>query len=242
MTVIMAKFCGFCFKLAPKMISAKDISVIIPVAPGEVTLPRILGDLEDYLPLAQWILVGPQAPEFYRGKWVKSTLDYGQQLNEGAWAATRPFLWFLRPEVRLDEEVIDSLLAALTDQPAVLHYFVLRYLSDGPPLMWVNELGSWVRSQLMGVPVGNQGFCLSRENFEVVGGYPEAATYGEDHLFIWRARQKGIRFHCTGTVLKVSAYRYGETGWTRLTLRGTGRWARQAVPEYLKWITGWRWP
>lgn len=205
------------------MISFKDISIVIPVGPKEDALEKLLADLRPVKKDAEIITVkGSQR---------------ARQLNEGARKATREFLWFLHADSRLSSKTLGALLKSLNNDSHALHYFNLRFLPDGPPLMRINEIGCWIRSRILGIPFGDQGFVLSKENFERIGGCPENVPYGEDHLFIWRARQKGIRLRCTGASLYTSARRYAETGWTKLTWDYARRWTHQAWPEWKKtWV------
>lgn len=200
--------------------SLRDISIIIPVGPGEKALPELLSDLEFVKQEAEIIIINGAAR--------------ARQLNEGARKATRDYIWFLHADSRLTPKTIHALLRSLEKNPEALHYFNLRFLSDGPPLMFLNEIGCWIRSRILGVPFGDQGFCLSKKNFGRIGSFPEDVACGEDHLFVWRARQKGIRLRCTGAVLKTSARRYADTGWAKLTWTYAHRWTRQAWPEWKK--------
>ncbi|HBF12433.1 MAG TPA: glycosyl transferase family 2 [Deltaproteobacteria bacterium] len=202
------------------MITFKDISIIIPVGPVETALEALLKDLRPIENEAERIVVrGASRPK---------------QQNDGARKATRDFLWFLHADSRLTSKTLDALLKSLSNDPHALHYFNLRFLKDGPPLMYINEIGCWIRSHVLGIPFGDQGFCLSKMNFERLGGFPEEAPYGEDHLFVWRAKQKGVSLRCTGVSLYTSARRYAETGWAKLTWAYARRWTRQALPEWKK--------
>ncbi len=169
-----------------------------------------------------------------RIRWVRSKKGRALQMNAGARATKKKFLWFLHADSRLEEHAISSLVKALRRDEEALYYFELQFLSDGPSWMFINEFGCWLRSRVMGVPFGDQGFCLSRAQFEKIGGFPVGADYGEDHLFVWRARQQGLRLRCTGAVLQTSARRYAQTGWAKLTWQYAHRWSRQAFPEWLK--------
>ncbi len=224
----------------------EDVAVIIPLAPQEEAWTSLLPDLRD-LPLkSEIILVSPEAAPLElksfetdlrlagRVRWVHSKPGRALQLNAGAKVTKKPFLWFLHADSQLTPRSIVALRRGLERAPGALHYFNLRFLPDGPPLMRVNEVGCWVRSRLMGVPFGDQGFCIARKNFEAIGGFPEGSSYGEDHLFIWRARQKGVTLRCTGEALLTSARRYQENGWLQLTWSYAHRWVRQAVPEWFR--------
>jgi rSAM/selenodomain-associated transferase 1 len=100
--------------------------------------------------------------------------------------------------------------------------------------MFINEIGCWIRSRLLGLPFGDQGFCLSRIHFERIGGFPEDVAYGEDHVFVWRAKQNGIALKAIKAILKTSARRYRDQGWLKTTLLFYKLWTRQARAERKK--------
>lgn len=202
------------------MVTFKDISIVIPVGPQEDALEALLKDLRPIENDVEWIVV--------RGS------SRAKQLNKGARKATRDFLWFLHADSRFSHNTLEALLRSLRNNPHALHYFNLRFLPGGPPLMFINEIGCRIRSRILGVPFGDQGFAVSKEIFETLGGFPENIPYGEDHLFVWCARQKNIRLRCTGVSLYTSARRYAETGWAKLTWAYARRWTRQAWPEWKK--------
>ena len=221
-----------------------ETSVIIPISRKETAWKQLLPDLGSLPVGSEIILVGPERPKpsprsYMNGtatkvRWVTSRENRGRQLNLGARAAKNKFLWFLHADSRLTPGSLASLGRSLRKKPNALHYFTLNFLRDGPPLMFINSIGCWVRSRIMGVPFGDQGFCLNRENFKALRGFPVDSGYGEDHLFLWKARQKGIPLRSTGAVLKTSARRYAVEGWGNVTAQYAGRWLQQAFPEYLK--------
>ncbi len=202
------------------MIDYQNISIIIPVSPQETELQNLQRDLEPISSQAE-ILVIPGNSR-------------AQQLNQGATRAQRKFLWFLHADSRFTKDTTTALLHALNNHPEALHYFRLRFLPDGPPLMFLNELGCRIRSNLIGAPFGDQGFCISRENFARCGGFTEDVAYGEDHVFVWKAHQHGIDVRPTGGSILTSARRYREQGWLNTTWRYHRMWTAQAKPEKLK--------
>lgn len=190
---------------------------MIPVGSGENQLQKLLEDLEPVAKVAEVMTV--------KGS------HRACQLNEGARKAERGFLWFLHADSRIEQSSLESLLQSLNGDPEALHYFDLRFLKEGPSLMRLNEIGCRIRSRLMDLPFGDQGFSLSRENFERIGGFPEEVPYGEDHVFVWRARQNRIRVRSTNSPLQTSARKYREQGWWRTTRLHWQMWRRQARPE-----------
>jgi hypothetical protein len=129
------------------------------------------------------------------------------------------------------------LRAALEAQPAALCYFDLEF-EDGPRLMLLNEWGVRIRSRLLGMPFGDQGLALGKQEFESLGGFSLGAPYGEDHLLVWTARRRGMRLMPVGSRLGTSARAYREGGWGRTTARRLGLTVRQALPEAWSWL--WR--
>ena len=214
-----------------------NLSVIVPVAPDEKAWKQLCLDLRDLPQESEIIFAGPTRPQEklnHRIKWIDSEQGRAKQLNAGAQAATKKFLWFVHADSRFETDTMQALEDALKKQPQALHYFHLAFLSDGPPWMFINEIGCRIRSQRMGLPFGDQGFCLSRENFECMGAFPENVDYGEDHVFIWRAHQKKIPLRCTQAYLKTSARKYAKEGWLKTTLLYYKLWTRQAKAEKQK--------
>lgn len=218
-----------------------DISVIVPLAPGEDAWRGLARDLEAGLPRETEILFAGAGPdsrspgEAARARWVDAgRAGRGRQLNAAARAARGRWLWFLHADSRLGPGAFDALRTALAapDAERALHYFDLRFRDDGPRLMRVNETGAWVRSRFLGLPFGDQGLCLAREAFERLGGYREDAPYGEDHLLVWAARAAGLRVLPAGAAIETSARKYRERGWWRTTCRhGVLTW-KQALPSF----------
>lgn len=219
-----------------------QVSVIVPVGPGERAWVGLLEGLAR-LPGATEILfcgTEPKAPRellaFGRARWVSSPAGRAVQQNTGARAARGRFVWFLHADSVLSPDALPALERALAKAPSALHYFDLRFLEDGPALMKINEAGCWLRSRVLGIPYGDQGFCIERSRFLELGGFPEDAPYGEDHLFLWKARYAGIEPRSVGATLRTSARKYRERGWASLTARYASILAEQAIPEGVKLV------
>ena len=218
--------------------SLKNLSIIIPLGPDEDQLAPLLADLAPLSAETEIILVFCGGEE--RGgdnrplRWLRSEQGRAIQQNVGARAATGEFLWFLHADSRVTPEVLAALERSLDQAPKALHYFHLKFKADGPWGMRLNEAGAWFRSTILGVPFGDQGFCLRKDSFVRIGGFNEQAAFGEDHLLVWQARQAGIKLRCTGAALLTSARKYSAQGWGALTLKYQLLWLRQAAPEVLK--------
>ena len=230
------------------MTKASDISIIIPLGPKEDQVHLLLGDLAILSDIAEIILVPCAVNTSYqqqimnhgplrnRIRWVPSKQGRAIQQNAGARAARHQFLWFLHADTRLTPEALTALRAALATAPNALHYFHLQFIDGGPRRMRMNEWGARFRSQILGLPFGDQGFCLHRDRFAEIGGFSEHALYGEDHLLVWSARQAGIRARCTGVPLQTSARKYQQNGWLAVTLKHQFLWIKQALPETYRLI------
>lgn len=223
----------------------RELAVIVPVAPGDTAWVRLMADLKR-LPLESEILfVGPELPpkplkhvfdnlaSSRNVRWLYSPKGRGRQLNAGVKATQKPYLWFLHADSRLTELALPALEQSLQLQPDALHYFNLAFLNDGPALTAINTVGVWLRTHLLGLPFGDQGFCLARQIFETLGGFREDTSYGEDHLLVWQARTQRISLRCTGALIRTSARKYQEYGWCATTLNHLVLTAKQALPEWL---------
>ncbi|BBB26311.1 hypothetical protein [Amphritea japonica] len=219
-----------------------NISVVIPVGPAETNLDPMLrqliymGDASQvifvFCPQSEHLMT--QLPSHQQIKFLTVEAGRATQLNAGAAQVDNGYIWFLHLDSLITNTQWQMLNQSLQRKPDCLHYFDLRFQSDGNGPMWLNSQGANLRSRWLGLPFGDQGFCLSVNQFEKLGGYPVDAPYGEDHLFIWRAHQKRIKLANTGAELSSSARKYAATGWGRLTLIYQLYWIKQALPQL--WI------
>lgn len=229
-----------------------DIAIIIPVGPKDRSWQVLLSDLSTHLgsiaDSVEVIFVGVgerpidfddrvQSLDFKCSvRWIVAQQGRAVQLNLGAQSTNKTFLWFLHADSRVEENALTALARVIHDEEDALYYFDLSFLTDGPRLMKINRIGVWIRSHWMGLPFGDQGFCLKRDLFECLGSFNEDAPYGEDHLLVWEAHHKGIRLRCTGASIQTSARRYREQGWGKATVKTMALTARQALPELVKLI------
>lgn len=158
------------------------------------------------------------------------------QMNAGARIAVGAQLWFLHADSRLDEKTIPALLRRLGQYPDWLLYGELKFLDGATPLMRLNEVGAFLRSRLLGMPFGDQGLCIRKKLFHDLGGYPENVLYGEDHVFVWRARQRAIALRPIEAPIYTSARKYRDRGWLKTTLRHVFLTYKQAWPEFCRLI------
>ena len=221
------------------------LSVIIPVGPDEKEVPSgLLQDLQLLPENSEVIFVGcdqdsqSQFMEKLPAEFLQCYAAPGraQQMNLGAEVAKGRFLWFLHLDSRFNLSLLTNLIENLNKYPERLHYNLLQFVSAGRFPIGLNAHGANLRSRVLCVPFGDQGFALKRELFFKVGQYTVSAPYGEDHLFVWHARQYGLKLFCNPHKLKTSARKYRQQGWIQLTLKYQYLWLRQAFPEALKLI------
>lgn len=223
-----------------------SLSIIVPLGPDEPQWPPLLNQLALLPAASEVILVGddqqqppPQLAQLAEPlrhlKWQWRTTPRGRanQLNGGAAAAGGDYLWFLHADTLLTEDNVTTLQHRLGRYPLRLYYFDLYFSDKSTRWLRLNEWGARLRSNWLGAPFGDQGLCLSRQQFEQLGGYDPDAAYGEDHLLVWHARQQGIRLCRCATPLATSARKYQQRGWGALTLTYQRLWIKQAWPQWL---------
>lgn len=217
-----------------------DVSLIVPVAPGDDAWRTLLGDLETFAGERLVVGTAPEPVDFGAivgarpARWLVSERGRAVQQNAGASAATKPFLWFVHADTRIPPAAFAALSSALVEESRAVHFFDLRFLPDGPRLMTLNEWGARFRSRVLGLPFGDQGLCLPKDLFEALGGFDTEAPYGEDHLLVWAAHRRQIPVVCTGASLQTSARKYREKGWLRTTCRHLALTLRQSLGEWRK--------
>lgn len=179
--------------------SLSKVSVIIPVWHQETELQNLLKDLENTE--AEIIL----SEEGSRAK----------SLNAGAAKATRETLWFIHADSRITASNIKSLNDSLSKSPDALHYFKLKFAEGGLSAWnasWANLRSSW-----FDLPYGDQALCISKQQFELIGAYPEDTPYGEDLLFVRLAKTHNIKVIEIPSFLVSSARKYKTQGWVKTT-------------------------
>lgn len=221
------------------------LSVIIPMAAAEQAWKDLIPDLAGLPPNSEIIFALPQgtapleisAPHpWMQIRQISEGMGRAAQMNAAVRVAEGTQLWFLHADSRLRQETIPALLRCLGQYPDWLLYGDLKFLSDATPLMKINEIGTWVRSHLLGMPFGDQGLCIRRKLFYEIGGYPENVKYGEDHVFVWRARQRGIALRAIEAPIYTSARKYRDRGWFKTTVWHVALTYKQAWPEFCRLV------
>lgn len=189
------------------------ISVIIPLSKDEIQHKELLKTLPNDMEII-----------------LSLETDRASSLNDGAEKAREKYLWFLHADSRLSDNVISSLNKAIEQFPNALLYFDIAF-NDGNFLMRLNQWGANFRSRVLKIPFGDQGFCIRKDLFEKLGGFPQGLAYGEDHMFVRQARQQGIDIQPIGAKLYTSARKYQKHGWLKTTIMHQYMWIKQAVTQ-----------
>ena len=219
------------------------ISVIIPLAPDETAWQSLLDDLARLPDAIEILFVTSENAEILHEtillpekeiRFLESKPGRAAQMNTGAKTAKGKFLWFLHADSKFGHNTLSALLRAIQNHPDSLLYFDLAFLNDASCLMCMNSWGVRFRSRVLKVPFGDQGFCIRKDLFSQLAGFPENLSYGEDHVFVWKAKQHGIAVQPVCAMLYTSARKYKKHGWLKTTCMHQYLWIKQAWPEWKK--------
>jgi uncharacterized protein len=193
----------------------RDCAVCVPVAPGEA--------LGAALRLALRAL---RPGELHWG--APPLLGRAAQMNAQALRSRKAWLLFLHADTGLPAGFA---AVAAQARPGALNYFGLRF--DGGPARaaWNARAAQW-RSRVFGLPFGDQGFLIRRDDFLALGGFDESLPYGEDLDLAVRAWWQGLPRQALPARLHSSARKYARHGWGRTTLRHVADTLRLAVQAH----------
>ena len=221
---------------------AADLTVLVPVGPGDAAWRALLGDLSPLLSAGgRAVLCGTEAAPTVLPNgacWVRSgRANRAAQLNAAAAAARTGRLWCLHADTRLAPAAVRAAVEHASD-PRAVHFLRLHFAADGPALTRLNGWGANLRSRALKMPFGDQGFLLSAALLSDLGGFDEAAPYGEGHLLAWAARRRGVRLVRLPASLTTSARKYRRRGWGRTTALHLFLTVKQAAPQWWALVRG----
>jgi len=201
------------------------LSVVIPALDEATTIGGLLADLRALSVPYEVVVVdggsqdgtldvcraaGARVLETARGR--------GLQLRAGAGAARAPLLAFLHADVRLAPAAVAQLDRVARTGTACALAFRLRIDAPGPSFRLI-EWGANLRSGLLGLPWGDQGLIVSRNQYLRAGGYPDIPLM-EDVVLV-RALGRLARVRLLDAPVHVSARRWRSDGPLRRML---GNW------------------
>jgi rSAM/selenodomain-associated transferase 2 len=213
-----------------------DLSIVIPVGPGDWAWQGLLDELailqtapEIILSACQSLPDGVSLPMNVR--WISGEQGRAVQLNAGANAARGGIVWFLHADSRFAANTLESLGHFLHSEANGIGYFRLIFAEDGPVMTRINAWAANLRSRLLHLPFGDQGFILRQCLFKQLNGFDPSVKLGEDLDFVVRARAAGVTLQALSGFLITSVRRYQQHGWLVTTVRHirlTWQLARQA--------------
>ena len=112
---------------------------------------------------------------------VRSVPGRALQMNQAATAASGDLYWFLHADTQISPES----LAVLLKNANSVQLGAFRFKLDVPGLRYrLLEVLVRIRTEVFGMPYGDQGIFTSRQLFERVGGYPDQRILEDVEL--WR--------------------------------------------------------
>lgn len=210
----------------------KELSAIIPMAPGERLNEILEKQLLDFPDDWEILLCSPERPIINtalesRALWIQSQTGRSRCLNAGAQHAEAEYLWFLHADSILLENTPDRIRKTMEKDEEALYYFDLKFFSQGCRLMRLNEIGVLFRCRFLKTPFGDQAFFIKKELFKKLPAYSTEAQYGEDHLLIRNYRRHQVPVRPIGMKIMTSARKYEEFGWLKTTIRHLHLWRMQ---------------
>jgi rSAM/selenodomain-associated transferase 2 len=193
----------------------------VPALNEAASLPGLLADLCGLAPVPEIIVVDGGSSDAtcsvareLGARVLLAPRGRGAQLRIGAAAANAPLLCFLHADVRLDPPALRQLERLAESQPAGAYAFRLAIERAGLAYRIV-EWGANVRSRWGGLPYGDQGLLVRREDYDAAGGYPPVPLM-EDVALV-RALHRTTRIRILPAAVRASARRWEQDGAIRRT-------------------------
>jgi len=220
-----------------------QLSIVIPIGKVDQLDGNLLRSIAAFEQQAELIVVCGRAPtqaeqvalvHWKKHRWLQTKWGRALQLNAGCKAACGRWIWMLHADSILDAVALQSVQNRLRTDSRDLFYFSLRFRQDGPESVRLNAVAANIRSALLKIPFGDQGFLIMKESLSSLGWLRTDLPFGEDHDLVWRMRIAGHDIkHLAGTV-ETSARKYAKAGWGQVTRDHVAKTFQQAFPLWLK--------
>ena len=222
---------------------ALHLSIIIPTLNESVALPLLLADLAPLLGTLAEVIVsdGSSTDDTIAiaaaagARVVVAPRGRGAQLRAGADAARGSVLAFFHADIRLNTAAIAALAELLATDGVKDDAWAFRLKIDGAaPSYRLVEAGANLRSQLFGLPYGDQGLIVSRNRYAAAGGYA-ALPLMEDVALVRSLRPSGS-VRLLSAHVRVSPRRWERDGVWRRSSRNLmllGRYLTGTSPDTL---------
>ena len=162
---------------------------------------------------------------------INSPKGRGSQLRHGITKARADWLLVLHADTQLPPNWPLLVLDHIRTRPEYAAYFGLRF-SSHHPMALVTATWANLRSRVFGLPYGDQGLLVSRDLYDICGGYLEIPLMEDVEI----ARKLRGRLRALPDHITTSADRYQTRGWLRQGSRNIFalmRYLMGASPEAL---------
>lgn len=204
-----------------------DIALVVPVLGDAEALAELIGQVDGWHDRPAEIIVVSGRPDPRlaglcrdRGcRLIDAQANRGAQLDRGARQAQARALWFLHADVRLPDDGLQAIDAALA---AGAEGGCFRFGFQGSRTWYKRLLERLValRIALGGIPYGDQGIFVRRDVYLECGGFPQQPLFEEVRL-VRRLRRRG-RFRPLAARVRVSTRCWERDGWWSRSWRN--RW------------------
>lgn len=204
------------------MTAPYDISIVIPTLSDDAALVSVLSSVRHWPRQPREIIVadGASNPAVraacarYAARWLPSVPGRGTQLMKGAARASGSVLWFVHADTCPDAGSIEAIIESV-DSGALGGCLTFRFNGRPRPIKSLLEQCIAWRVRF-GVPYGDQGLYVTREAFDVCGGFASTPLF-EEVALVKALRRQG-RFDVLKLPILVSDRRWQRDGWVKRTL------------------------
>jgi rSAM/selenodomain-associated transferase 2 len=146
---------------------------------------------------------------------TESNSGRANQMNYGANLATGNILLFLHADTILPNNYQQIIPDILLQKNVILGAFKLKIDGEEKSLRWIEKMVN-LRSHFLSFPYGDQGFFITKQNFNLLGGFANL-TIMEDFNFIQKAKRQG-KIMIAKEAVTTSARRWQKLGIVKTTI------------------------
>ncbi|MBD07995.1 MAG: glycosyl transferase family 2 [Gammaproteobacteria bacterium] len=200
-----------------------DIAIIIPVFHDTSECCALINYIRSWEQQPREIIVisGEEDTELY-GFCTDNGCAYysthacrGAQLDMGAKFSTAPILWFLHADSTPHYSSLSDITTAHKEECDGGH-FKFKFTGTRSWKKIFFEYLVSLRIRLGGIPYGDQGLFMRRQNYFNCGGFYHQSLFEEVNLV--RKLRKKSRFRSLKTAIGVSPRRWQKKGWIKQSL------------------------